>query len=213
MQPRDTVKRDFDKEASAWDMQAQRVALARDVAAAMLAAVSPHTGMRVLDFGCGTGLLTLALAPLVGSVVGVDSSPGMLAALEAKIEALPNANVTAQTVDLERGDALPGGMDLIVSSMTLHHVADVPALLTRFRAALVPGGALCVADLETEDGSFHADPAGVYHHGFDREALSQAFQSAGFQDVLTSRAAAVRKPDATGTLRDYGVLLVHGRRG
>jgi precorrin-6B methylase 2 len=52
-------KRDFDKEAAAWDEQPARVQLAGDVAAAIVRQVTLRTDMDVLDFGCGTGLLTL----------------------------------------------------------------------------------------------------------------------------------------------------------
>ena len=41
--------------------------------------------MIATDFGCGTGLLTLALQPYVERIIGVDSSPAMLAKLQEKV--------------------------------------------------------------------------------------------------------------------------------
>ncbi len=52
--------------------------------------------MDILDFGCGTGLLTLHFQPLARSVTGLDSSPGMLDALKAKIRDQNLANVKAR---------------------------------------------------------------------------------------------------------------------
>ncbi len=63
-------KRDFDKAAPTWDQEPQRVKLASDVARAIAETAHPDRGMDVLDFGCGTGLLTLQLQPLVRSITG-----------------------------------------------------------------------------------------------------------------------------------------------
>jgi len=71
-------KWDFDKEATQWDENPARVRLASDVCAAISKSVPLNTSMRVMDFGCGTGLVTLGLAPLVGVMTGVDNSQGML---------------------------------------------------------------------------------------------------------------------------------------
>ncbi|MBS1128952.1 MAG: Methyltransferase type 11, partial [Nitrospirae bacterium] len=67
-------RKDFDKEAAQWDANPGRVKLAQDVADAMIREVSPAKGQDALDFGCGTGLVTLKLQPLVRSITGVDSS-------------------------------------------------------------------------------------------------------------------------------------------
>lgn len=48
-------KKDFDKEADAWDENPARVKLANDVADAIITQARPNRGMDVLDFGCGTG--------------------------------------------------------------------------------------------------------------------------------------------------------------
>ena len=87
-----TEKRDFDKEAAAWDEVPARVRLANDIVAAISDEIALTSNMDVLDFGCGTGLLTLRLQPVVRSITGVDSSQGMINVLNAKIDKqkLPN---------------------------------------------------------------------------------------------------------------------------
>jgi ubiquinone/menaquinone biosynthesis C-methylase UbiE len=128
--------RDFDKDAAQWDENPGRVAMARQIAQAMLREVALGTEARVLDFGCGTGLVTLALQPLVGSIVGADTSAGMLAVLEAKVAAGGLGNV--KTCLLGGGKPVPcgGPFELIVSSMALHHVPDLDGTL----ASLGDGG-------------------------------------------------------------------------
>jgi 2-polyprenyl-3-methyl-5-hydroxy-6-metoxy-1,4-benzoquinol methylase len=205
-----TDKRDFDKAAANWDEQPVRVQMANDVAAAISRQVVLRPDMEVLDFGCGTGLLTLQLAPQVKSITGVDSSRGMLNVLGAKIARQKLANVQTLLLDLEAGDALPDRYDLIVSNMTLHHIREVGPLLDRFYQALSPGGHLCLSDLDLDDGLFHDDNQGVFHSGFDRAALRQAFADAGFEDVQDTTAAEVTKPTRLGELRRFTIFLMTG---
>ncbi|NLV40938.1 MAG: methyltransferase domain-containing protein [Candidatus Hydrogenedentes bacterium] len=204
-------KRDFDKEAAAWDDNPVRVKLAEELARALCAAVPLTPDMRVLDFGCGTGLVTLRVAPRVASVTGADTSQGMLDVLTAKAAAA--GWVTVFPFLIGPDGALPGETyDLVMSSMALHHVEDIPALLRALHARLAPGGRLCVIDLEPDDGQFHADPAGVFHNGFDRGALRKQLSAAGFKGVAGARVARVTKPGRDGALRTFAIFLMTGRR-
>jgi 2-polyprenyl-3-methyl-5-hydroxy-6-metoxy-1,4-benzoquinol methylase len=207
-----TERRDFDKVATTWDEQPARVQLASDVAGAISRQVALHTDMDVLDFGCGTGLLTLQLAPRVKSVTGVDNSRGMLNVLVAKIAKQNLTNVRTLLLDLDAGDALPDMYDLIVSNMTLHHIREVGPLLDRFYKAISPGGHLCLCDLDLDDGLFHDDNQGVFHRGFDRAVLRRAFMDAGFDDVRDTTAAEVTKPTRLSELRRFAVFLMTGRK-
>jgi len=205
-----TEARDFDKEAAGWDEHPTRVQLAQDVASAIARAVPLGRTMDVLDFGCGTGIVTLQLAASVGTVTGVDSSQGMLEVLNAKIDRQGHTNVTTRR--LHPGDEVSGSYDLIVTSMTLHHVADIDAQLTQFFRTLNASGWLCVADLDPEQGEFHDDNTGVFHLGFDREALRRAFVRAGFADVRDVTAAEVVKPTQKSGLRTFRVFLMTGQK-
>ena len=82
----------------------------------------------------------------------------------------------------------------IVSSMTMHHIADIPAMFARFRSLLLPDGFLAIADLETEDGSFHDEDTGVFHKGFDPAAFASIAEEAGFRNVACRRVGVVEKP-------------------
>jgi ubiquinone/menaquinone biosynthesis C-methylase UbiE len=206
-------KRNFDKEAALWDENPTRLKLAGDVADAISDAVALTSDMDVLDFGCGTGLLTLNLQPKVRSITGVDSSFGMLDVFKAKIAKQNLGNVKAIYADLDKGDVLSGIYHIVVSSMTLHHVKEVRPLLAQFYKIVKPSGFLCIADLDTDDGQFHGnDATGVFHSGFDRAELRQDFIHAGFDDVRDMTAAEVVKPVSTKEMRRFTVFLMVGRK-
>ena len=175
---------------------------ARAVAAAV--PLSPRT--RVLDYGAGTGLVTQALGERVGPATLADNSSGMRGVIQDKIAAgvLPAARVW--DLDLEAQPAPDERFDLIVTSLVLHHVHALERVLSRFAELLEPGGYLCIADLDREDGDFHGHDFDG-HHGFDRDELAALLADAGLVDV------AVR--DCTEFDRDgvtYSVFLAVARR-
>jgi tRNA (cmo5U34)-methyltransferase len=196
----------FDRAAAAWDLADRRVVLAHALAQAIAARVPLAKTQSVLDFGCGTGLVTLELGPLVGSITGADTSPNMLKTLEGKAKAM---GIPVQTLELDssRANDLGGPYDLIVSSMTLHHVADVPALFRQFASHLRSGGQVALADLDEEDGSFHEAAVSIHHRGFPRERIQSWLGEAGFQEIRLETAAVTRK-EAKG----YPVFLATARK-
>jgi ubiquinone/menaquinone biosynthesis C-methylase UbiE len=94
--------------------------------------------MDALDYGCGTGLVTLRLQPLVRTIVGADSSSGMLGVLTAKTTKQHLTNVQTRLVDFEHGEKIEGKFHLVMSSMTLHHVQDTARLFEQWHALLLP---------------------------------------------------------------------------
>lgn len=204
-------KRNFDVVAATWDEKPRRVQLAREVTATILREVPLSRHMTVLDYGCGSGLVTLGIQPHAGRIVGADSSQGMLDVLARKVQEQGIDNVSTRLIDLTSHDRLEGDFDLIVSSMTMHHVCDVAALVADFIRALVPGGWLALADLEAEDGSFHDDPTGVCHHGFERSFIHSLLTESGCSDVRVVPAAIMHKDTPEGGKRPYPVFLAVGR--
>jgi len=204
-------RRDFDKDAANWDDNAGRVKMANNIANAIMDAVRLRPDMGVLDFGCGTGLLTLRLQPLVKSIHGVDSSSGMLEVLESKIQAQHLTNITTQYLDVETGGKLTGTYDLVVSSMTLHHVREIKPLLAQFYSVLKADGRLCIADLDLDEGHFHGNNQGVFHFGFDRKLLERDMEAAGFSDVRFRIAAEVVR-FYPGGARPFSIFLATARK-
>jgi len=205
-------RKDFDREAAQWDANPGRVKLAAEVAASIIREAKPGKDMDVLDFGCGTGLVTLELQPLARTITGVDSSQGMLDVLGGKVRSRGLSNVRILHSDLEKGERVDGKYDLIVSSMTLHHVADTAALFEQWHGLLKPNGRVCFADLDTEDGSFHGDNTGVLHLGFDRVHLKQLLANAGFRDIRDTTAYRMAKEVSGAGVREFPVFLIIAKK-
>ncbi len=201
----------FDDIARSWDDDPKRV-MAQAIAEAMLEATQPAGSEHALEIGAGTGLVTALLAPHVGEVLAVDSSAGMLEILEARRAELQLGNVRTARYDLAQ--ALPRGpFDLIFSSMTLHHVADVAGLFARLAWLLAPGGRVALADLDREDGSFHGtDAPGVAHLGFERATVRDWLVAAGLGEVVFRTAHVARRTGPEHQSRDYPIFLVTARR-
>ena len=205
-------KIDFNMKAATWDMEPRRQRMMKDIVAAIAGEIELAPTMDVLDFGCGTGLLALGLRPSVNSVTGVDSSPGMIDVFNAKIKDQGLTNVNARLLDTDKGEALDGRYHLVVSSMALHHIKEIEPLLGQFYDILRPGGYLCIADLDPDDGRFHENNEGVFHFGFDRAELGQAFMMAGFGEIRSRTAAEMVKPLPSGGTRAFTIFLVSGRK-
>jgi ubiquinone/menaquinone biosynthesis C-methylase UbiE len=200
----------FDSKARQWDDNPVFRERGLKIADAVRRAVPLHRRMSALDYGCGTGLLSFPLKDELGSILMADSSGGMLEVVAEKIAAQGVTNMTPVKLDL-LGDPLPAQrFDLIVTSMTLHHVPDTDHILAVFHELLNPGGYLCIADLDQEDGSFHGIEVDV-HHGFDRADLSRRAARAGFADTQFQTVFSIAKEHASGT-RDYPVFLMTARR-
>ncbi len=104
---------------------------------------------RVLDIGAGTGLLTLAAAPIVQHVTALDISPAMCRHLEARLSTDPLANIdvlVGTAVDLPLA---VGSIDVVLSNYCLHHLtdADKRLALKEVRRVLRPGGRLVIGDM------------------------------------------------------------------
>lgn len=208
MPPHDPGRRDFDRSAQDWEKNAARLKMTGALADAVIAGLPWEPRFVAMDYGAGTGLVTLRIRPLVSRVVAVDTSPGMLAVLEEKIAQSGLENVSVRLWDVEK-DPLPDErFDVIVSTMTFHHLKDIPAALVRFRELLSPGGRMAVADLDTEAGDFHADPTGVWHFGFDRDELKKQFETAGFSQVTAATAHRLERPGPDGTIKEFSFFLL-----
>lgn len=196
----------FAQKAASYEQNPQRVDNVVAIGQAIKAQVLLNRDMQLLDFGSGTGLLLQQIAPLVGKITALDVSPSMNAQLRAKAVHI-GCELEVLEQDLLR-EQLQRRFDGIISSMTLHHIADIPALLLEFHRLLKPGGFIALADLDQEDGSFHTEDTGVFHCGFDRAAIAAKAQAAGFIEVQVVDASVVQKPHG-----QYPVFLLTGQRG
>lgn len=197
----------FDERAKDWDSDSKKMERAHVVADAIRKAVPLSKDMTVLEYGCGTGLLSFMLQDDLGQITLADSSQGMLDVLSKKIANSGVTNMHPVKLDLET-DPLPAEKyHITYSLMTLHHVHDARGILKKFYGLLEPNGYLIVADLDKEDGTFHTDGTTDVHKGFDRNELQEWVETAGFGNVRFSTAYEIRK-EIDGKEKAFPVFLM-----
>ena len=200
----------FNAEAAAWDrnpfVHAMSIeawkAIQNYVPSLKARTKDGTTQLDVLEIGCGTGLLSLEVAPAVHRLVAVDAAEGMIEVLSSKLSK-PHApkNVLPLALLLEdpedknlppADEAIPDGprlkFDLIISHLVLHHISDIKSVLTTMLGCLKEGGMVALTDFEDfgpEARLFHPESkmGGVEHHGIQRQWMEGLMREVGFADT------------------------------
>lgn len=167
----------WDDFAETWDDQEGVVAYADSAFQSLAMVLDRHNrsldGAAVMDFGCGTGLLTERLVNAGASVHAVDVSEPMLAVLTAKIASHRWVDVVTSQASPTEGPVF----DVVVCSSVLSFVADYPVTVSQLVSALKPGGLFIQWDWEQVDGE-----AG----GLSRTEISDALTGAGLEQVTVA---------------------------
>lgn len=183
----------FAQKAQTYENNAARVTNVHTIADAILEKITyDKQSSHLMDFGSGTGLLTSQIAPYVRKITTVDISASMNDVLKSKLSSIP-CEIQMCEYDLVSTE-INEQYDGIISSMTIHHVEDVPALLEKFYRMLHAGGTIALADLDKEDGSFHTENTGVFHFGFDQNEFASWARQAGFEEVSIEIVSVAKKP-------------------
>ncbi|KIW25844.1 uncharacterized protein PV07_08984 [Cladophialophora immunda] len=163
--------------------------------------------VKLLDYACGSGTVSKALAPYVDETVGLDLSDNMVAEYNkwAQGQGFSHAKAHALQFDLlaepQSTDPALSDFDVAVVCMALHHVADPEALLCRLSKTLRPGGVCVVFDRvhSEERPELRADLPEeatkvlqtIHKHGFTEEDMRKYFEAAGmsknFEHVVIAR--------------------------
>ena len=180
----------FDKMARTFDTD-YRMKRANKVAHEIAQRIDLSQKHNVLEFGCGTGLVTFNLIKNMNNLSLIDSSEGMLAQLKMNLSAICANKTISIYNDLFAISILLNSYDLIYTSMALHHIKNIGLFGNRFNELLSKDGTLCIVDLLPVDKEYHInEPDFEGYHGFDPDWLTKQLENQGFKkercDVIFS---------------------------
>ena len=164
----------------------------------LIGLMAPHSAQRVLDVGCGSGQLAVAIAPRVARVVGVDLTPAMLDQARAHAAAKGVKNVLWKVADSIALPVEDSSFDAVVSRAMFHHAADPAATFGEMHRACASGGRLVVTDLSPDPAkgpAFDAietlrDPS--HRHALTLDELRQLGEGHGLREIdIVHQAAAL----------------------
>ena len=193
----------FKHKSKDYEKDRNRVNNVENIANAIKGHIEFKKTMHIMDFGSGTGLLLEKIAPLVRKITAVDISNSMNTELAAKSKTI---DCELEILEMDLSESKPEKkFDGIISSMTMHHINDISAMFHNFYEMLDENGFIAISDLDLEDGSFHTEDTGVYHHGFEREEFLSFAKQAGFKNLEIMSASLARKPHG-----EYPIFLLIG---
>ena len=142
-------RRVWNQRAQSWDHGAANNPGLVKVVERVIAEAMPKSTMTVIDIGCGSGQLTLRIAPLVQRAIGVDISPVMIELLQHNADEAELFNIEGRALPIERLEIEPESVDLVISNYALHHLRDRDKSVAVTAAArwLRPGGRLVIGDM------------------------------------------------------------------
>ena len=172
----------FDRLAGSWDTVAGTFSTGQ--ARLRLATQLLDRDLVVADLGCGTGSMGVPLLGLVGRLICVDHSRGMLREAEKRLA--PIAQGTALEYRQGSFDALPltdGEVSAAVCGMVMHHLCDLDRSLTECTRVLAGGGTLTILELAPHRETWMHAAQGDRHLGLDAQDLLAALARAGLNDL------------------------------
>lgn len=196
----------FDNAARTWDENPVHLERSQAIAKKMEEVLPLNSNMKVLELGAGTGILSFLLAGKLGHITMMDSSSEMVKVTEEKIQNRQISNLSTILFDLEK-ETPDSAFDLIFSQMVLHHIENIESIFDKFYLLLQNGGFLAIADLYTEDGSFHGEGFSG-HLGFDPAELSKNLIDAGFKNIKSEQCYVVKRIISEEETRLYPVFLL-----
>lgn len=151
--------------------------------------VAPAAGEQVLDVGCGTGTLALAIKSRVGAgqVHGIDPSPEMVQVAQDKA-AKSAADLEFHVAGIEALPFSDGSFDLVTSTLMLHHLSDDLKRrgLAEVRRVLKRSGRFVAMDFASHSHSLFGHllaAVGHAHGGASADELAPLLKEAGFREV------------------------------
>ena len=120
------------------------------------AATGPTKTMRILDLGCGPGIVSAALAPHAKEVVGFDLTPEMLEKAQQRCKEADLPNVRFELGGAEQLPFADRSFDAVVTRLTLHHFPDPRLVMGEMVRVTRSGGKVIVADVVSSENAEEA---------------------------------------------------------
>jgi demethylmenaquinone methyltransferase/2-methoxy-6-polyprenyl-1,4-benzoquinol methylase len=185
---------------------------------AMVAAIDPLAGQRVLDVATGTGLVALALARRAPcQVVGLDQSREMLAAAQARLDrtAALRSRVSFLQGQAERLPFANGEFDALTFTYLLRYVDDPAATMSELARVVKPGGRIGMVEFAVPERTLPRD-AWRLHTRVGLPLLGRLVSPAWFEVGRflgpSIEEFYVRVPSLSSLWRAAGIRDVHERR-
>lgn len=203
----------FDALAAQWDSKPARVETAMAFVDKVFELVNNSdkdydiSNFDVLDYGSGSGLVSFGIAKSVKSVIGLDNSTAMVDVYNDKANTIGLTNIEAKKHDINDQELDKELFDMAVTNMTMHHIGDIKMFINKLSSSLKDDGMLFIADLVTEDGTFHSDNTGVEHFGFDMDDIYKSFEESGLKDIDVQKLHSINKDP-----KSYDIFIAYGRK-
>ncbi|NOQ31036.1 MAG: methyltransferase domain-containing protein [Helicobacteraceae bacterium] len=195
----------FKDKSKTFNKESKRYLTAKKISDNIIEDIELNKNMEILDFGAGTGLLSLGISDHVKKITAIDISASMLKEFKnsskefgCEVE-LINKDLTNENLEII--------YDGIISSMTLHHIKNIKDIFEKFYKLIKKDGFLSLADLESENGTFHSDNEGVFHFGFKTDELVNIAKEVGFKNVTTKISSTLQKDN-----NKYSIFLLSAKK-
>ena len=167
----------FEQMANRYDTK-ERMELAKVIVKEVRSELRNSKSKSLIDYGSGTGLISLELSELVDSILLVDSSKQMLDVAKAKISNIGITNSKVLYSDFTQG-APKLKADIVLMSLVLLHIPDTKKILQELFSILNNGGKLIIIDFDKNDKINHPK----VHNGFSHEELKKRLSEVGFKSI------------------------------
>jgi len=202
---------EFDIKAAGWDKNPMHWDRSEVIANEIKKTIPLNTNMKALEYGAGTGITSFLLKDYLKDIVLMDNSTEMVKVMNEKIDTAKVKNMSALNFDLEQNDYEDGKFDLIFTQMVLHHVTDIEIIIKRFTKLLNKGGYIAIADLYTEDGSFHGEGF-TGRRGFDPGILSGLLTKNNVSETSHFKCYTINRQISETESVPFGVFLLTGKK-
>ena len=198
---------EFDLKAAEWDNNPIIWDRAEAIATEIKKLLPLTKQMTALEFGAGTGVTSFILKDSLKEITLMDNSSEMVKVMDNKIKVSGVKNLKTLNINLEQVEYKDVKFDLIFNQMVLHHITDIDKIIAKFYNLLNPDGFLAIADLYSEDGSFHGEGF-TGHNGFDIEVLSNQIKKQGFTNISYRKCYTINKIMSDSETKPFDVFLI-----